>query len=155
MKIHKRERETNIYKTEIMKSWISSAFDVEAGSTSRVSSSSRSSTQPKKQPPTQTQQTELRRAYNKENIPSSSLIKQTVRDNGAKKNEPEVQTLCEKYEPRSRADLVVNKNKVDQLSQILDDLTNRKKGAIVLVEGPSGCGKTVNLKLLVSEMSQI
>lgn len=51
--------------------------------------------------------------------------------------------LVERYKPKSRIELIVNKAKIDQLSQVLDNVINKKKGSIVILEGPSGCGKNV------------
>lgn len=51
--------------------------------------------------------------------------------------------LSEKYKPKTRSDLVVNKTKVEQLSQLIDSAMQKKKGSVLIVEGPSGCGKYV------------
>ena len=51
--------------------------------------------------------------------------------------------LSEKYKPKTRSDLVVNKTKVEQLSQLIDTAMQKKKGSVLIVEGPSGCGKYV------------
>jgi len=51
--------------------------------------------------------------------------------------------LAERYRPKSRAELIVNKAKIDQLSQLLDNVIIKKKGTIIILDGPSGCGKNV------------
>ena len=52
-------------------------------------------------------------------------------------------SLVDKYKPKTRADLIVNKTKTEQLSQLLDGVINKCKGSVVIIEGPSGCGKLV------------
>ncbi len=64
----------------------------------------------------------------------------------ARNNANSQMSLAEKYAPKSRAELVVHKAKVDQLSSLLEDIISRKKGSILLIDGPTGCGKTVIFK---------
>lgn len=54
------------------------------------------------------------------------------------------QCLADKYSPTSRAELVVNKSKIEQLSSLIDEITNKSRGSILLIDGPTGCGKTVS-----------
>ncbi len=59
--------------------------------------------------------------------------------------------LAEKYAPKNRTELVVNKAKVEQLSGILDLVINKPKGSIIIMEGPPGCGKQATLEILCKE----
>jgi CRISPR/Cas system-associated endonuclease/helicase Cas3 len=52
-------------------------------------------------------------------------------------------SLLEKYEPRKCSDLIVNKNKIAEVSKLLDKIIENKNASIVLFDGPNGCGKTV------------
>lgn len=125
-----------------MKSWVSSAFSDLASTNNSISKTKEPSKRPER--------------FTK-NAPNSSITPlKTIQINNTRqfncttnkpcKNEP---NLAEKYAPVSRIELVVHKAKVDQLSSIIDDITGRKKGSILLIDGPTGCGKTVilNLKL--------
>lgn len=98
-----------------MKSWVSSAFSESASNT----------TQPKKIPKPS--------LSNKEN--PTPQIKKPV--------SPTNISLAVKHEPVSRSDLVVHKNKIDQLNNLLDDVLDKSKGSIILIEGPAGSGKYV------------
>ena len=51
--------------------------------------------------------------------------------------------LTEKYQPLKRADLVVHKSKIEQLNILIDQITSKSTGSILIVEGPPGSGKNV------------
>ena len=112
-----------------MKSWVSSAF----------------SDAPKDENPVKKHNASSAKSLK---IPKSSLdsalssFKTTEKYSSAYKT---FLPLCEKYKPKNRAELIVNKAKIDQLSQILDNVINKKKGSTIIIEGPSGCGKNVNI----------
>jgi hypothetical protein len=123
-----------------MKSWVSSAFD-EANSTS--SRTTRRDTAKKAAidlpPPAP--------LLSKENSTKRYTASQpvsTMSRRPAQKDDHTGMSLCDKYEPTNRADLVVNSKKVEQLSSMLDDLIKKQKGSILVIEGPSGSGKNVN-----------
>lgn len=59
--------------------------------------------------------------------------------------------LAEKYEPKMRSDLIVNKAKIEQLSTMLDWATGQQTGSIIIMEGPPGCGKQATLHILCRE----
>ena len=115
-----------------MKSWISSAFESTCASAATQSLSSSRQSAFKKT--TSSTDKSLLNMLGKENL--------TVQRASAKLFDG--LSLCEKYEPKNLNDLVVNKSKVDQLSNVLDELIRRQKGSILLIEGPSGSGKYVN-----------
>jgi hypothetical protein len=129
-----------------MKSWVSSAFD----NASSVPSSKAAKRETKK-PTALTEKGRMNAndidieilhspRLNKENT-TQRFTSQSKKANNTKSSTG--QTLCDKYEPTNRSDLVVNKAKVDQLSNILDDLIKKPKGSILVIEGPSGSGKNV------------
>ena len=113
----------NSIKNADMKSWMSSAFG--------------NITDDKKVKSTATKRTA-------KTVPSSSSAakKPFSIDNSANIK----LLLTEKYQPNSRSELIVNKAKVDQLSNLLDSAFEKKNGSIVIIEGPPGCGKTVRNK---------
>jgi hypothetical protein len=132
-----------------MKSWISSAFEDSSAS----DASSKTARREVKKPAGTSEKSRINSSdaqieanplpfFNKENerhrFASQANTKQL---NNGKSNDG--QSLCDKYEPKSRVDLVVNKAKVDQLSNILEDLIKKQKGSILVIEGPSGSGKNV------------
>lgn len=51
--------------------------------------------------------------------------------------------LTEKYEPKKRNDLVVHKSKIDQMNTLIDQISSKQTGSILIIEGPPGCGKNV------------
>lgn len=59
--------------------------------------------------------------------------------------------LAEKYEPKMRSDLIVNKAKIEQLSTMLDWAIGQQTGSILIIEGPPGCGKQATLNILCRE----
>lgn len=76
--------------------------------------------------------------------PISKTIKESQNDSN--------QLLTEKYEPKLRTDLNVNKSKIDELSNCIESRLNTfKNGSILLLTGPPGCGKYVTLKVLCNE----
>jgi DNA polymerase III delta prime subunit len=120
----------NGIKNADMKSWMSSAF----GSTEvepKKLRAPRSAAKPSSDPRPTVQLPPAKRA-----VTSSSINKLL---------------LAEKYAPKHRAELVVNKAKVEQLSGILDSLLDKQAGSIIIMEGPAGCGKQTTLKLLCKE----
>ena len=114
-----------------MKSWVSSAFS-DAPTIQSLPKKSNVNTRSLKAP----------------NSNSDSTVKSTKSaiQIDSKNKLTELKTflpLVERYKPKSRLELIVNKAKIDQLSQVLDNVINKKKGSIVILEGPSGCGKNV------------
>jgi hypothetical protein len=124
-----------------MKSWVSSAFDTNQSSTRSSSSSSLTNKKfdEKTQQSQPSQRSSQRSANNKATtskvVSEKCLMKFAQTTNNL--------LLSEKYKPTKRIDLVVNKTKVDQFSNLLDEIFKRDKGSILLVQGPSGCGKLV------------
>lgn len=110
-----------------MQSWISSAF---SDFNTKIESNSTSQTRTKRKAPVNTSINPIK------HVPRTTT---TTTSNVASRN------FLEKYAPKDRAELVVNKNKLDQLSTILDDITLSSKGRIVIIDGPSGSGKFVNI----------
>lgn len=111
----------NGIKNADMKSWMSSAFGDIADDK-------------KTKPATVTKRTARAVAS------SSSAAKNSFPVDNSKKIKL---LLTEKYQPNSRSELIVNKAKVDQLSNLLDSAIEKKNGSIIIIEGPPGCGKTV------------
>ncbi|KAK8785968.1 hypothetical protein V5799_007667 [Amblyomma americanum] len=63
-------------------------------------------------------------------------------------------TWVEKFAPKTRNDLAVHRDKVEQVSRcIAEKLSsgNKNAGAIVLLSGPAGSGKTATLRCLAAE----
>ncbi|KAL1475431.1 hypothetical protein MTO96_019637 [Rhipicephalus appendiculatus] len=63
-------------------------------------------------------------------------------------------TWVEKFAPRSRDDLAVNRDKVDQVSRCFKEkfkASSTNAGAIILLCGPAGSGKTATLRCLAAE----
>lgn len=132
-----------------MNSWISSAFgSVSAASPALTRSSqppSSSSSKTAKEPLAKRviEHEENLRSFKLPHLPSRTQAKPSSSSSCGKASNNEQQSLADKYMPINRADLVVHKAKVDQLSSIIDDVMARKKGTILLIDGPTGCGKTV------------
>jgi cell cycle checkpoint protein len=84
-------------------------------------------------------------SYSDRVIPAAKRVKTS--------NENNDMLLSEKYEPKTRSELMVHKNKVDELSNFIDSQLSRKSlhSPIVLLTGPPGCGKFVTLKVLCKE----
>jgi DNA-binding NtrC family response regulator len=62
--------------------------------------------------------------------------------------------LIEKYRPKTRSELAVHKTKIEQLSNLIDQITmNKKNGSILIIEGPPGCGKNVSAYNLIASFS--
>ncbi|CAF0863650.1 unnamed protein product [Brachionus calyciflorus] len=121
-----------------MKSWVSSAFSDSAfANTTKPTRTTRASSQ---------KQT-LSNLTNKE--PKAKISEPF--NSPAKKQKENTLSLSLKYEPTTRADLSVHKNKIDQLSNLLDQIISKERGSILLIEGPSGCGKYITLKVLCKE----
>lgn len=136
-----------------MKSWISSAFSDEF-KPSKTNGTKSTSTNNKlvKATSSSFSKNEFEQVAELKNTISSSIqnINTKNKENSistqgrsAKIAKIESISLSQRHEPESRADLVVNKAKIDQLDKIIDDILVKKKGSIVIVEGPSGCGKYV------------
>ena len=111
-----------------MQSWISSAF---SDFNTNIESNSTSQSRSKRKAPVNTSINPIK------HVPRTTTT--TTTTNVASRN------FLEKYAPKDRAELAVNKNKLDQLSTILDDITLSSKGRIVIIDGPSGSGKFVNI----------
>lgn len=91
---------------------------------------------------------------NEENkVPSKATRASAIKRSAVAKSPPRKPKLliAEKYAPQTKADLVVNKAKVEQLSSLLDTVLGKPKGSIVIIEGPPGCGKQTTLQLLCKE----
>ena len=111
-----------------MKSWVSSAF-------------SETNCNAVKKETTKTSTRSLKTAKNSFDS-SVPICKFTDKSSsiGLTKN---LSSLAAKYKPKNRSELIVNKSKVEQLGQVLDNVISKSKGTVVILEGPSGCGKTV------------
>lgn len=119
------------------KVWIESAFgDDPIATTSKPTRSTRkpstalsstTTTEIKKKPATSGATTKLTPLITKlitnfNNQPAASASKHTI-------------TKCpltEKYEPVKRADLVVHKSKIEQLSSLIDQITSKPNGSILM-----------------------
>ena len=122
-----------------MQSWVSSAFNDSSAGTIKAT---RSKTSSQKIAKTVPQKQTLSNLTNKLREPFNSPVKEKT----------EISTnLAIKYEPQNRLELSVHKNKVEQLSNLIDDCMTKSKGSLILIEGPSGCGKYVALKVLCKE----
>lgn len=133
-----------------MKSWVSSAFgDTEilvSGKHTRSQSRNTCANNVKSTIASQNvpKISKSNNLTNKENSNQSQSGIINLESFNSKKLEQNINVdLASKYEPKSRAELVVHKNKIDQLNNILDDCLNKPKGSIILIEGPAGCGKYV------------
>lgn len=61
-------------------------------------------------------------------------------------------TWVEKFAPKSRSDLAVHRDKVDQVYRsIMAKLSNKSAGAVFLLCGPAGSGKTATLRCLAAD----
>ena len=111
-----------------MKSWVSSAFSDQLQGSKEV-----------KRPRT-------RLGTNSQAVnPQTPLKPRCENANISYKNNEKCQVqLSEKYEPKTKAELVVHKNKIEQLNNVLVSIGEKPKGSIVLIEGPAGCGKYVS-----------
>jgi DNA-binding NtrC family response regulator len=116
-----------------MKSWVASAFSADDFSAKK---------EPKKKTSSTKTNNNLNDITNSNKLakPSSYSVAATSSSNAFCKSNI---SLSEKYKPKTRNDLVVNKSKVEQLSQLIDTSMQKKKGSVLIVEGPSGCGKYV------------
>lgn len=122
-----------------MKSWVSSAFSDSSASTIKAT---RSKTSFQKIGKNLSEKQTLSNLTNK--------VKETFNSPNKQKTVNST-SLAIKYEPQTRSELSVHKNKVEQLSNLLDNCLNKNKGSLILIEGPSGCGKYVALKVLCKE----
>lgn len=124
-----------------MNSWVSSAFtDSSIGTIKNTRSKNLSQK-------SASQKQSLSNLTNKE---LRNKITEPFNSPAKRKTENSI-SLSTRYEPQTRSELSVHKNKVEQLSNILDDCLNKSKGSIILIDGPSGCGKYVTLKVLCKE----
>ena len=146
-----------------MKSWVSSAFSDDKPPPSSSSSSSQATGI--RAPLKTTTSTSLNSieviSSSKPpmtKIPSTRAKLATVMkpETTAKRHQAPVSSvsLSDKYEPAQRADLVVNKSKIEQLSSALDSMMTKRVGSIMIIEGPPGCGKSVRLLELCSALDR-
>ncbi|RMZ94778.1 cell cycle checkpoint RAD17 isoform X2, partial [Brachionus plicatilis] len=128
-----------------MKSWVSSAFTDSSISTAKPTRCRTSVQKPSSQKESSQKQT----LSNLTNKKLREIIAEPF--NPVNQNTQNSTSLANKYEPENRSELSVHKNKIEQLSNLLDDCLIKNKGSIILIEGPSGCGKFVTLKVLCKE----
>lgn len=105
-----------------MKAWVASAFD------DPFASCSNNTTTGKK-----TYKTKSLKAYKSDEPKSSSTL--------IKKNSSIIDVdllLSEKHEPKTRGELMVNKSKVDELSNFLDGCFRKVTQSIFILNGPPG-----------------
>jgi hypothetical protein len=105
-----------------MKSWVSSAF--EDPFMSSTASSGRKTTKPK-----------LKAHKSDETVINKSLADNI---NIKRSNINSDLLLSEKYEPKTRLELMVNKSKVDELSNFLDNSFRKPIPSIFILNGPPG-----------------
>lgn len=124
-----------------MKSWFNSVFEDPGLSSPATTKKRNESTKFK----THKSDESTSSSYNDRIMPTAKRLKTS--------NESNDMLLSEKYEPKTRSELMVHKNKVDELSNFIDNQLNRKSfnSPILLLTGPPGCGKFVTLKVLCKE----
>ena len=103
-----------------MNAWVSSAFeDVFVSSTKTTGKNSKSS------------KTKLKTHKSDEPINTKNYNSKTTNTNHDL-------LLSEKYEPKTRLELMVNKSKVDELSNFLDNSFRKQIPSIFILNGPPG-----------------
>jgi hypothetical protein len=100
-----------------MKSWVSSAFECEK-------IKPRNSAIAKPVPSTTSQQS-IKKLVNDKFVAKTSTTKTSLIDTDLQ--------LCDKYEPKTRTELMVNKTKIEELSNFIDK--NNQRSAILLLHG--------------------
>lgn len=68
-----------------------------------------------------------------------------------KKNTYNLSTLLSKCEPKIQSELVISRQKQQEILNWLQNKAHRRKPTVLVISGPSGCGKTVAIKLLANE----
>ena len=114
-----------------MKAWVSSAFDNPIVSSSS-NNNKNANTSTVKKPPKQ----KILKSH-KSDEPINSSISSIL----AKQTSTTIDSdllLSEKYEPKIRAELMVNKSKVDELSNFLDAILRKLTPSIFILNGPPG-----------------
>jgi hypothetical protein len=113
-----------------MKAWVSSAFDNPLVSTSSSNNATTTSRKTSKQ--------KILKSH-KSDEPINSTICSTSSILTKKTSTIDSDSLLsEKYEPKTRAELMVNKSKVDELSNFLDASIRKITPSIFILNGPPG-----------------
>ncbi|XP_047353635.1 cell cycle checkpoint protein RAD17 isoform X1 [Vespa velutina] len=68
-----------------------------------------------------------------------------------KKNTHNLSTLLSNCEPKIQSELVISRQKQQEILNWLQNKAHRGKPTALVISGPSGCGKTVAIKLLANE----
>ena len=127
-----------------MKSWVSSAFSADDFSSKKET---KNKTITKKNDSATNNLNDITNSHTSATKPAKASASAATSSYArpAQANTANKSNVClsEKYKPKTRSDLVVNKTKVEQLSQLIDTAMLKKKGSVLIVEGPSGCGKYV------------
>ena len=142
-----------------MKSWIESAFADEPSDTPptkiRKTATARKKTTPQISNSISNTKSSSSTAINSTNKTTSTklppLLSKIINNqssqeqsiNSNKKTPITKLPLTVKYEPKKRIDLVVHKSKIEQLNSLIDQITSKQNGSILIIEGPPGCGKNV------------
>jgi ABC-type uncharacterized transport system fused permease/ATPase subunit len=145
------------------KSWVSSAFSDDQSTSSSSNVAPRATRATKKASVTSTSKTNSASSQSSSSSSTisvaakltpmiSKLIKteQQVNNSSKKISSLTKCPLIEKYRPKTRSELAVHKTKIEQLSNLIDQITlNKKNGSILIIEGPPGCGKNVSAYNLI------
>lgn len=140
------------------KAWIESAF----GDDPIATASSNKPTRPARKTATTSSTTETKKKSTQSSSNSTKLTplinklinnfnNHPITANHSALSKKQIETKCpltEKYQPVKRADLVVHKSKIEQLSSLIDQITSKNTGSILIVEGPPGSGKNVNSNVM-------
>ncbi|XP_043495137.1 cell cycle checkpoint protein RAD17 isoform X1 [Polistes fuscatus] len=68
-----------------------------------------------------------------------------------RKNICNISTLLSNCEPKTQAELVISRQKKQEILNWLENKAHRGKPTVLVISGPSGCGKTISIKLLAKE----
>jgi hypothetical protein len=144
------------------KSWVSSAFSDDQSTPSSSNVPPRATRATKKASVASTSKTNSASSQSSSSTTSvaaeltpmiSKLIKTEQQVNNSSKKISSLTRcpLIEKYRPKTRSELAVHKTKIEQLSNLIDQITtNKKNGSILIIEGPPGCGKNVSAYNLIA-----
>ncbi len=145
------------------KSWVSSAFSDDQSTPSSSNVPPRATRATKKASVASTSKTNSASSQSSSSSTTSvaakltpmisKLIKTEQQVNNSSKKIPSLTKcpLIEKYRPKTRSELAVHKTKIEQLSNLIDQITtNKKNGSILIIEGPPGCGKNVSAYNLIA-----